>query len=207
MPKPAAAKTRDLARTRSEILDAAFMEIYANGFQGVSVDKILARTGLTKGAFFHQFPTKLDLGYALVDEVLRDLISSRWIEPLRSYDNPVKGILALMNIFIGKSTPAQMQCGCPLNNLVQEMTNVDAVFAEKLSAQIDFWVAGIEEALKRGIKSGHLKTTLKTKEAALYIVMFHEGLYGFLKAQPDPKVYKSLYSVFRQQLETYCVSD
>ena len=70
-------KIRDLLRTRGELLNAAFMEIFTNGFQGVSVDKIIAKTGLTKGAFFHQFPSKLDLGYALVDEVLHALIKTR----------------------------------------------------------------------------------------------------------------------------------
>ena len=174
-----------------------------NGFQGVSVDKIISKTGLTKGAFFHQFPTKLDLGYALVDEVLRDLIKTRWVDPLVEFDNPLDGIISQMNKLIGKASSTQLQLGCPLNNLVQEMTSVDQKFARKLYEVIDYWIDGIEDALRRGIKNGTVKDSTKLREIATYIVMFHEGMYGFLKAQPDHKVFLSLFKIFKQQLDTY----
>lgn len=196
-------KTRDLSRTRNEILNAAFMEIFMNGFQGVSIDKIIAKTGLTKGAFFHQFPTKMDLGYALVDEVLRDLINTRWVDPLMEFDDPVEGVISQMNKLIGKASASDLKCGCPLNNLIQEMTSVDTRFAHKLSEVINYWIDGIEAALKRGIKSGHVSASIKSREVATYIVMFHEGLYGFLKAQPDHKVFLLLFKIFKEQLNTY----
>jgi len=203
MSKTVIAKTRDLQRTRGEILQAAFMEIYTNGFQGVSVDKIISRTGLTKGAFFHQFSSKLELGYALVDEVLRDLIKTRWLDPLSEFDDPLDGVISQMNKLIGKAPEANLKCGCPLNNLVQEMTSVDDKFAQKLSAVMDYWIDGIEAELKRGISSGRIKDSIKTRDAATYIVMFHEGMYGFLKAQPEHKVFLSLFKIFKQQLDTY----
>lgn len=43
------------------------------------MDDLVKKTTLTKGAFYHQFPTKLALGYAVVDEVLTQLILERWI--------------------------------------------------------------------------------------------------------------------------------
>lgn len=203
MSRSTAVRTRDLRRTRGEILNAAFIEIFGGGFQGASIDKIIARTGLTKGAFFHQFPTKMDLGYAIVDEVLRDLIKTRWIDPLSEIDNPLDGIIFQMNKLIGKTPSNQLQMGCPLNNLVQEMTNVDRKFARKLSEVMDYWIEGIEAALKRGIAGGHVKDSVKTRDAATYIVMFHEGMYGFLKAKPDHKIFLSLFKVFKQQLDSY----
>jgi len=200
---PTATKTRDLQRTRGEILNAAFMEIFTNGFQGVSIDKIIARTGMTKGAFFHQFSTKMELGYALVDEVLRDLIKTRWIDPLTEFDNPLDGIITQMNKLIGKASNDMLKMGCPLNNLVQEMTNVDKKFSQKLSEVVEYWIDGVDAALKRGVASGHIKESVKTRDAAIYIVMFHEGMYGFLKTKPDHKVFLTLFKVFKQQLDTY----
>jgi len=43
--------------TREKILDAAFHEIHRYGFQSASLANILERTGLTKGALYHHFPT------------------------------------------------------------------------------------------------------------------------------------------------------
>ena len=70
-------RTRNSERTRNHILEKAFDEIYRQGFQGVSIDKIVENTQLTKGAFYHHFPTKNNLGYALVDESLREMISEQ----------------------------------------------------------------------------------------------------------------------------------
>jgi hypothetical protein len=72
-----------------------------------------------------------------------------------------------------------------------------------LSEVINYWIDGIEETLKHGIKTGHVKDSIKPREVATYIVMFHEGMYGFLKAQPDHKVFLSLFKVFKQQLDAY----
>ena len=66
MKKRAEVKKRDLEKSRKEILAVAFFEVFTHGFQGVSVDDIVKKTSMTKGAFFHHFRTKLDLGYALV---------------------------------------------------------------------------------------------------------------------------------------------
>lgn len=87
----------------------AFFEVFSRGFQGVSVDDIVKKTSMTKGAFYHHFPTKLDLGYALVDDVIKPMIIDRWIRPLDNYENPLEGILKQMKILIGKSDPAHLK--------------------------------------------------------------------------------------------------
>ncbi len=144
---PSSQKIRDLDRSRKEILDAAFMEIFNKGFQGVSVDDTVAKTKLTKGAFYHQFPTKLDLGYALVDEVIRPMIIDRWIRPLDAYENPFDGILFQMKVLIGDGDLAHLKLGCPLNNLVQEMSPIDQGFHKRLKYALNLWVDEMERQL------------------------------------------------------------
>ena len=51
--------------TRGKILNAAYREIHTNGFQSASLNNILARTGLAKGALYHHFPNKTELGCPL----------------------------------------------------------------------------------------------------------------------------------------------
>ena len=65
---------RDPEQTRQNILAAAFEEVHGNGFRGASLERILADTGLTKGALYHHFPNKDALGHALIDETLREMI-------------------------------------------------------------------------------------------------------------------------------------
>ena len=52
--------------TRDRILDSAEALIMDMGFGSTSIDRVLEGAGVTKGAFFHHFPSKADLGKALV---------------------------------------------------------------------------------------------------------------------------------------------
>lgn len=58
---------RDGTGTRERLLDAAERLVLSHGFAGTSVDAILAEAGVTKGAFFHHFPSKAALAHALVE--------------------------------------------------------------------------------------------------------------------------------------------
>jgi TetR/AcrR family transcriptional repressor of nem operon len=52
--------------TRDRILDAAEALVLQHGFAATTVDAVLAAAGSSKGAFFHHFPSKAELGQALV---------------------------------------------------------------------------------------------------------------------------------------------
>lgn len=185
-------RTRNLEKSRQEILDVAFLEILAHGFQGVSVDDIVRQTSLTKGAFYHQFPTKLALGYALVDEVIRPMIIERWIRPLDNYQDPLTGILELLKLHIGKSPLEQLKLGCPLNNLVQEMSPIDDEFHAHLKVSLDLWINEMQKHLKRAQQEGFLKKDVNPKQLATFIVMTHEGFYGLIKGLQDKRIFNTL---------------
>lgn len=200
--QPARPKSRDLEKTRTEILDAAFVEILRHGFQGASVDDIVARTSVTKGAFYHHFPTKLDLGYALVDEVLSPMIVQRWITPLERYANPLEGIARQMDLLIGHADPASLRTGCPLNNLVQEMSPLDAGFRRRLQAALNRWIDGVEVHLRRGQESGYVDREVDPRQAAHFIVLMHEGIFGMLKGLGDAATFHTFFASVRSYLRS-----
>src|SRR3989338_629097 len=193
MKVPVPKKTRNLEKSRKEILDAAFIQIFTKGFQGTSIDDIVGKTQFTKGTFYHQFPTKLDLGYALVDEVIAPMIIDRWIVPLEKFENPLEGILFQLKTLIGESDPKHLKLGCPLNNLVQEMSPIDKEFHKKLKQALNLWIDELEKHLLRGQKSGFIQKSINTRQIAQFIVMAHEGFYGLIKGLDDPDIFKSLY--------------
>lgn len=202
MARKTPSKTRDLEKSRKEILEAAFSEIFTRGFQGVSIDDIVKKTSLTKGAFYHQFPTKLDLGYALVEEVIAPMIIERWITPLANEKNPLKGILKQMKTLIGDSDPQLLRYGCPLNNLVQEMSPIDAGFRKRLRTALNLWIDELEKELRRAQAAGQLRADAHTHRIATFIVMSHEGFYGMLKGINDPSTFQSLYESMKAYFET-----
>jgi TetR/AcrR family transcriptional repressor of nem operon len=202
-----AKKKRNLAHTRSEILTAAFDEIYANGFHASSLDAILERTALTKGALFHQFASKLELGYAVVDEVIVPMTLARWITPLDAFDNPLEGIISLVERNIGESPAAQLGLGCPLGNLIQEMSNTDAEFRRRLRRCVEIWIDGVAVHIERGRRAGYVRRSVKPRAVAEYVVVTIEGLFAVAKGLRDKSVVPGFVSSMRTFFETVAVTD
>lgn len=202
MSRPSKPKPRNLEKSRAEILEIAFLEVYRHGFQGVSVDDIVRKTSHTKGAFYHHFPTKLDLGYAIVDDVLKPLSVARWIAPLDAYDNPLEGIARQMQRLIGDADASVLRTGCPLNNLVQEMAPIDMGFRDRLRSALDLWIDGIAQHLKRGQQAGFVRRDVNARQAAQFIVMLHEGMFGMLKGLGSPRAFAPLFASVKEYLQS-----
>ena len=78
--------------TRRKLLEAAFAEFYATGFQGGSLSHIVEAAGATKGALFHHFESKQALGYAVLDELIGPLLLTRWLDPVQDSTDPLTEI-------------------------------------------------------------------------------------------------------------------
>jgi TetR/AcrR family transcriptional repressor of nem operon len=193
---------RDREKTRAEILNVGFWEIYKNGFNGVSVNDIIAKTSVTKGAFFHYFPTKNDLGYAIADEILKDMIMERWIKPLAAYKNPIQGITTRLKKIIESTNEEELGLGCPLNNLIQEMSSVDPIFRDKLQNTLELWISEIEKQLKKAQTLGYLKKSANPRQVAEFVVMAHEGGFAMSKSFRSKKLFMSIYHSLKDHLDS-----
>lgn len=173
--------------TRSRILHVAMEEIHVNGFQGASLNKIVEKAGVTKGALFHHFKGKSKLGYAVVDEVISQWIEESWIKPLSNSVDPIKDLkLQLLNMEReAEADPTIPENGCPLSNLAHEMSPLDPIFREKINRQFDRWRSVIKKAFEAGITAGTVRTNVSSTAAAAFIVSSLEGLISMCKCSRD----------------------
>ena len=171
--------------TRARLLAAGYDEIYERGFQAASIDRILSATSLTRGAFFHYFPTKLEFGYAVLDEVIAGMIRAQWVTRLARSRNPVRAIPASLETGIKMMESAGPIFGCPLNNLAQEMSALDAGFQQRASVLFGEWSAAVSKALDGGIERGYIDPAVDTAEAGLFVVALVEGCISLAKNAQD----------------------
>jgi TetR/AcrR family transcriptional repressor of nem operon len=184
-------QTKQPDLTRDKILHSAFCEIHRQGFQAASITNILQDTGLTKGALYHHFPTKQALGLAVIDEVIKQRLEQLIFRPLRDSDKPVEALLDVIAT-INKKVPADfVMLGCPLNNLMQEMSALDQLFQQQLSGVLGIWQRTVEDALKRGQQQGEIRADVDYKAAALFVVSAWEGCIGVAKNMQSPKAFES----------------
>ena len=178
---------RKPGKTRRKIVKAAFDEFYTNGFQGGSINRIVKKAGTTKGALFHHFNGKDDLGYAVVEEVIQPEMKKRWFDSLADSTDPIADLKRAFKKYRKEEIQSGLLLnGCPLNNLAQEMSPLDEGFRKRIEGVYDSWRECLAKAFARGIKAGKIREGVSPREVAVFVVAAQAGMIGTAKnAQSD----------------------
>jgi TetR/AcrR family transcriptional regulator, transcriptional repressor for nem operon len=177
------ARRREPDVTREKLLQAAFLEIYRHGFQGASLDVILAKAGVTKGALYHHFADKAALGHAVIEEVVHGLLLERWLGVLeRQPGDPLTALQGMLKQRASELTSHEVALGCPLNNLAQEMSPLDERFRRRVSATFETWIDGFARVLAKGQGEGTVRKDVDPRQVAGFLVGAVEGCYGLAKS-------------------------
>jgi TetR/AcrR family transcriptional repressor of nem operon len=178
--------TRSPENTRGKILQAAFDEFYRNGFQGGSLNRIVDDAGATKGALFHHFKGKKDLGYAVVREVIHPHFKQQWSDPLANSTDPITDLKRIFRQCAKREIAnGGLVHGCPLNNLAQEMSPLDERFRQSLDKIYASWRECLAAAFARGIKAGKVREDVSPRKVAAFIVAAQAGMAGTAKNAQD----------------------
>ncbi len=189
--------------TRKLILEKSFQQFYIKGFKPTSINEIMKTTHLSKGAFYHNFKNKEELGIQVVKAELQNGIYKAMIEPLYA-EGEAKTILK--NTFLNKFmafTSEEKLMGCPLNNLINEIGGSQNLLNEALKDLIDTWIKAVVEIIERGHKDGSIKPETNAPQAAIYLVSSFEGMRGIRKLYNDDinwNAYKSALKNYIDQL-------
>jgi TetR/AcrR family transcriptional regulator, transcriptional repressor for nem operon len=195
-------RSRESDATRDKLLKAAFEEIYRRGFQAASLDTILAKAGVSKGALYHHFPDKASLGYAVVDEVVKGLLLERWgvLEPPSG--DPITALQRILRGRVANLTSREVELGCPLNNLAQEMSPLDQRFRRGVNATFDIWTDAVAKDLASGQAQGTVLKDVDARKIAAFIVASIEGSFGLAKGAQSAAMLRSNLEVLSSFLES-----
>ena len=187
--------------TRQAILEAAFEEIYEHGFQAASLSRILERVDVTKGALYHHFKSKKELGYAVVDEVVGKWVTEQWQFDADSPD-PISSIRRTIEGVLERASERTCHCGCPLNNLAQEMSPIDEGFRERINRVFHLWRTKFEVAFRAGQAAGTVRPDVEVEKLAAFVVASIEGIVGLGKNEQSLELVRSTLDVMLDYLET-----
>lgn len=88
--------------TKERILAAAEQLVFERGYAGTSLDEIIEKVGLTKGAFFYHFKSKADLAQGVIERFSRQetALFQEWAERSSALaDDPLQDILLFFKFF------------------------------------------------------------------------------------------------------------
>jgi len=182
---------RDGKPTRDKILAQSKTLVFENGFAGTSIDQILNKTGITKGAFFYHFKTKNDLAKTLIEEFAEeDMSHMEWAlnETEHLKEEPLKRLLQFIQLFIDMMENLKEPPSCLYASYTYESKQFDQEIIELISTTILKWRNTFIKLINNVL--GDIEPNIEvdiSSLADLFTVIF-EGAFVVSKSLNEPKL-------------------
>jgi TetR/AcrR family transcriptional repressor of nem operon len=201
----------DGAATRERILDTAQRLVLRQGFSATTVDAVIGELGVTKGAFFHHFASKADLGLALVrryaDRDITDL-HRYWDRADHLARDPLQRVLVFVALLAEDAeTFLDDAPGCLYGSYVYEQElfgpEIRAVVAESVLA----WRMVLADRLREVLAARPARVAIDPDGLADIVLTAFEGAYVLSRAVDDPGILREQLSHVRNYLELLFVPE
>lgn len=189
--------------TRRIILEKSYKLIYAKGYQTTSIDDILSTTQVTKGAFYYHFKNKDEMGIAIINEILKPIefmVSSKV-----SNDSELDSLQSIYEIMYGlliENSELTVESGCPVSNLIQEMTPWNESFRQSLLKQVKLWENQFVAIIEQGITKQTIRKDIQVQKVVTYIIAGYFGVRNLGKLQNSKLVYIDYLSELKNYLDS-----
>lgn len=170
--------------TRQKLIDITYDEIYEKGYQGASLSEILSKAQVHKGSMYYFFKNKKEMALSALKEKMKDRFTKRYATILTYESNILDELFKVLNDI----SLRDFKKGCPLANIVQEMSNLDVDFDAMSKGFYEDLKKCFKDILDKAILIKELKSC-DTQKLALYITVVVEGAILATKATGNEKDY------------------
>jgi TetR/AcrR family transcriptional repressor of nem operon len=196
---------RDGSATRTAIMDAAEASILGRGFAATSVDEIIERAGITKGAFFYHFKSKAELAHALVERFAeRDAaqLDDKMTRAEHLARDPLQQVLIFVGLFQEElARLAEPGVGCLFASFCYEAQLFDDDVLATIRAAMARWRERLGAKLEAVIERHPPRLPASAESLADLINTVFEGAFIMSRTFGDPRLVAEQLGHYRSYLE------
>lgn len=167
---------------RTKLLNAALSVIRTKGYSATTVDELCAAAGVTKGAFFHHFKSKDELGVAAANhwsETTGALFAGAPYHKLAAPLDRVLGYLEFRKALLKGGVP---DFTCLVGTMVQETYETAPTIRDACASSITSHAATLEADIEAAISESNLTPDWTAKSLALHFQAVIQGAFILAKA-------------------------
>lgn len=186
---------------KTKILDAALSVIRAKGYAATTVDDLCEAAGVTKGAFFHHFHSKEELGVAAADhwsqvtgEFFEDAPYHRHADPL----DRVLGYVAFRRDILRGSVP---EFTCLAGTMVQENYETSPAIRDACDRSISGHAAKVAADIAEAMEKYGVEADWTAESLALHTQAVLQGAFILAKARNGPDIAADSVDHLRRYIE------
>jgi len=177
--------------TQDLIINTSFELFYEKGYNATSIPDIMKKTSLSKGAFYHHFKNKHEIGKRVIEVILRKRIKEGFINPLNETHNGTVPDL-LLEVFtkrIKNYSEREKALGCPANNLVGEIGYSEQDFRVILKTLFEEWREALIKIIETGKSKSEIKKDVNSSSVAISLICAFEGVRSIRKVYDDDIIF------------------
>ncbi len=197
---------RDGAPTRERILSVAERLVIENGFSATPVERVIAESGTSKGAFFHHFDSKVALARALVDRyVAADLghLDRALATAQAEHDDRVERVIAFVRLFEEEADALMAeQSSCLYLAVLTERQLADVGTAEQIAAAVVGWRDAVAAMIREAYAALEPAPTIDPAALADHLFVTFEGAFLLCRSTGDPTHMRRQLRVLRELVES-----
>ena len=182
---PEAAAKPDAKR---KLLDAALSVIRTKGYSATTVDELCATAGVTKGAFFHHFRSKDELGVAAAEHWSETTGALFAKAPYHDHSDPldrVLGYVAFRKALLRGGVP---EFTCLVGTMVQETYETTPAIRDACDRSISGHAATLEADIESAMRNRGMCPDWTAKSLALHTQAVLQGAFILAKAKGGPEI-------------------
>ena len=186
---------------RNRLLDAAFYIIRRKGYAATSVEELCARAGVTKGAFFHHFPTKDSLAVAAVNQWTSMSTAHFASASYHRFEDPLDRVLGYLDFRRAMLRSGVAEFSCLAGTMVQEAYGTHPDIREACDASMGSHAAEVETDIAAAMKRYRIRAPWSAESLALHTQAVLQGAFILAKAQGDAAVAETSIDHLRRYIE------
>ncbi|MGK7370739.1 MAG: TetR/AcrR family transcriptional regulator, partial [Candidatus Halalkalibacterium sp. M3_1C_030] len=177
--------------TRTKIMNAAQAQILKTGFGGTTIDSIIEQAGVSKGAFFHYFSSKEELGHTLVKRYAEADIEhlEKTIAKAEGLsEDPLQQLLIFIKLFEQEmDTLDEPYPGCLYASYLQQSGLFNQEIMELIRESMLTWRLRVRDKLEEITKQHPPKQHVDLESLADMLLVVFEGAFVLSQSLGESK--------------------
>ncbi len=171
-------------KTRDKIISAARDLFMTQGYNSTGLAQITQRAGIKSGSLYYFFPTKEDLLIAVLDFYRANIYDGLLVFTYERISDPLERVFGVLDGYRQLLLMTNYEVGCPIGNLVLEVSNSHPGVLPLMNVNFDQWVDAIDECYRN---SGKLPESVDTRDLAVFTLTTMEGAVMLARSYRDIK--------------------
>jgi TetR/AcrR family transcriptional regulator, transcriptional repressor for nem operon len=185
-------------RTRERIIRQAAPLFNQRGYEGSSMQEIMAATELEKGGIYRHFSSKQELAAQAFDYAWAEAIKARR-HGLESIENSVDKLKQFIRNFVERR--ASVPGGCPLLNTATDSDDGNLVLRTRARKALLGWQTFLGTIIAEGIRKGEIRSDVAKTKLANAIIASLEGAIMISRLEQNPQPLRDAQSHLEKYLE------